>query len=386
MTTPSRWRSPASFTPVGSSSGVGQTISYANGYWFYCTSWFNSGSGVREYRLQYATDPNGPWAEATLPANPASHTATSDITTGDRVLHDGTDYAILLGYTNGGTRKYRILHATSPGGTWTSYEFDATDLYRPTCFAYGNSLWVIAGWYNSGSPTPAFVATSGTADGTYTFDTTASSTGLSAGAATNLLAIDYDGTYWAQVGARASDVYIQTASAPTGTWTTEQSYTTPYPVEFGYQAGYWSARLDQDYIYASDPTGAWGTVVQADHGIDNADGITYDGTAWLAYGYDLVSFVGYPAASYLVTTGDPVGAFTPANVSSLGTASGQVTSSRAGGGAWVLSSYIGGTDALAYVPGAVTSTYLRLHQSPVRTPSRVRPVQLRQRQRPEVTT
>lgn len=40
----------------------------------------------------------------------------------------------------------------------------------------------------------------------------------------------------------------------------------------------------------------------------------------------------------------------------------------------------------AILPGQTTGTYLRQRQSPVRTPSRIRPPVVRQRQRPEVTT
>lgn len=376
MAAPKAWKELGS-PPTMTGTSFVDFLSYANGYWFVCAA--ETGG---DHRLQYASDPNGPWTTVTLPANPTGYEAVyNDMSL---VYFDGTDYAVLVEYQQSGGGaglKYRVLHATSPSGTWSAHEFDSSDLYLARAWAYGDGTWVIAGRYDSGTNRPAFIATSATAAGTYTFHTSLADTGLDNSVTScTITDIGWDGTYWVQVGYEQSPTnksYIQTAATPTGAWTKRKTYNntgTLLPKYLAHQSGYWSAALNSsaDFIYAADPTSTWGTVVSATHTVDTIGGpIGYDGSAWVVPGYKTISAVDYPITAYLEVTGDPSGTWSQSTFPIGFPSGGGAVSIQAAEDTWLVSVGRYSSDGILFVPATARPATLRQRQSPKRSPSRV---------------
>jgi glycosyltransferase A (GT-A) superfamily protein (DUF2064 family) len=127
-------------------------------------------------------------------------------------------------------------------------------------------------------------------------------------------------------------------------------------------------------------------IARAFHALGAADAVfgpARDGGYWLIYGantgpVESVSYVqaSTPASTYATAT--------------TGMASPPITGAHDGAGYFVIGGDASGelrwSFASTPTPPATGPTYLRQRQSPVRSPSRVRGPQLRQRQRPEIIT
>jgi hypothetical protein len=201
-------------------AGIPPYVSHAGSYWFSATP----GSGA-SLSLRYSTSATGPFVEATLPAEPSGYDLYNVVIQKGVVYGDGT-YAFLVAYYDApSTIKYRVLHATDPAGTWSSYEWDSTDDYICYCFAFLDGLFIIGGYYNDGaSPYPAFIATCATADGTYTINTSAATTGYDISVPTGSPAfwfvsdIAFDGTNWVSIGLIGGTAGVRTSTTLTSGW------------------------------------------------------------------------------------------------------------------------------------------------------------------------
>ena len=404
MTAPGTWSVPSSVTKSFPASGPTErrgfgTTSYCNGYYF----GFVMGDAVTsparsaEVFMRYATDPTGTWTDITVPAAPATYTpnvsgAWSYQHT-NRVYCDGTTYALLVQYRNTGTGafKHRIWYATSPSGTWTSYEFDATNTYFAQSFGYSGGTWYMSGFTNASG---AFIGTASSPSGTWTFSTASGTTSYS-NANSFIQSVAYNGTHWVHAGNDGTTAKIKTAPAVTGPWTTRVSGNTGIYSVRAHPGGYCTvvaaanSGFNDDLVYyADDPTGTWSTLVTADHGMTFTSDIASSGNGWAVAG----AASGAPAVSYLDGS-SPAGTYTAGTFSpALGTAdAGMMQTLAIGPGHWTMAGEVrvsGGTpiyNEIRYftIPTVTTTTaYLRQRQSPVRAPSRVRGVDLRARQTP----
>lgn len=405
------WSTPssdASFSNNGPAS-----IQYTNGYFIAA----QAVDGATNAELKYATDAKGTWTLATLPARPSGVDKCWD-SSPNRVFYDGTHYAMCVRYRNtaGTTTKARILYATSLSGTWTAYEFDTSNNYHPYDFGYHNGQWVIVGSDVSVDPGRAFIATSSTANGTYTFYTATSETGLdpadlSAGKDWVLRAIRYaNGTYVTEYGvwngttlggSDGSGLLVSTSL--TSGWAEPTSYSA-YPDFYyinWYQSargrvnGYWFAYAYQvaagynEFLYASTPSGTWTVIDSGNIGLttktENISGISHDGTNYIVVG----GASGTRFARYAAATGAPPSS-SWTNVTTGLAASHEIWDIVYVDPIHVVVQNNGAirySNDIPYVPPPSTATFtlLRQRQSPVRAPSRVRGPDLRQRQTPFVT-
>lgn len=399
MVEPTTWLTPSS---GGTVSGSGFTptnvVTHAGDYWFALS--IESG-GTAVAKIRYATDPAGSWGTATLPAAPTGYT-TSQTTNGNYgVISDGTTYATFVTYSNGSTTKTRIIHATDPSATWTSYEYDATDVYQPRVMIYADGKFVMAGRSNVASPSPAFIGYCTTADGTWTFGTAYSETGYDISVLTggtrfwSIGGIDYDGGTWVTLASRndTSTWSIRSSASLTASWGTPTATfnsNAGHPLRY-HAAGWWAAGDGlADSQITDSPSGTWSSLGSASVALDDLRGLAWGNGWWVAVGAKRPS-AREPRITDLNSTGTPSGTY--------GTAIGAGAFTDPAGDVILRSVYhYGGTvvassdyqGELRYsvvgVPFVATGpTYLRQRQSPVRTPSRIRPPQLRQRQRPEVT-
>jgi hypothetical protein len=367
------WRTPASGATVAGSEWFYQPISNGGGYWF-CLS--NASTSLT---LRYAADPAGAWSTATLPAAPATY-AVSAIDRDNGVVSDGTTFATAVVYSSGAARKSRILHATDPGGTWSSYEFDATDTYRPRALLYADGGWVMVGQDSSGNP---FIGTASTVDDSWTFHTGSTATGYGSGYA--MQAIGFDGTTWVTsawdgLGNRS----LRVSTSITSGWTTP---TLPaldgIPDCITYHAnGWWTCHVDQtQWLFTDDPDGTWSEFDVAQHGLDAyAPRIAWGADTWVLVGSSEGASYQEPYAVYLSSTGSPSGTYT-ASAPGWPTDSRDVygTDVAFAGGYFVAASSL---DADLRYATTAAPRLLRQRQSEKRTPSRVRGVDLRQRQTP----
>lgn len=401
------WSTPTT-VPAITEAGPFQSMRHLNGYF---VTMANGNGAATNVSVRYATDPKGTWTSASMPALPSGVT-TVDPNGPYGVDFDGTNYATAALYYSGSTYKARILHTTDLGGTWSSYEFDTANRYRPADIAYLNGEWVMVGIdYNSG-PYKPFIATCSTPNGTWTFDTTASGTGLSTSGfgATDGYSIrrihyaDGDYTYlYTRLSTFTSG--INTSTSLSSGWGAPSSFPgapTYAPLDrfLAYVNGYWftcvwlNAGARPYMAYATNPAGTWSTVSATDLDLDNnfseVHGIAYDGEQYVIAGIKtrFTSSWQYERFSgYLVSSGSPAGTYTTVT-------SGLATGSRSGthdvvfvAPVFVTTQNAGGirySNDTQPLP-STGPTYLRQSQSPVRTPSRVRGVDLRQSQTPRVT-
>lgn len=384
MTSPTPWSTPGSVSSVGAST-LNHKISYANGYWFSLVVDYSASPAA--YRLRWATDPSGTWTEATLPAPPTGYSVADNGFLHDvEVISDGTTFAVLVGYykLSPTTYRHRILYATNPAGTWSSYQFDATESYEAHDLAYGAGTWVLVGTYRGSTPQPAFVATSSTVNGTYTFLTTSAATGYSTSglpsfAACKILGIDYDGSTWVTVGAtqNTSNTYtILYSSSPTSGWAAPSSIPSGgfiYNVRY-HANGWWTAEAGTDVFYTNSPSGTWSQLASSSHGATYLlSNISHNGDSWVVVGAVKPSTYSIPAITYLDSTGSPSGTYTVATDTFTlpGAASSQALDIGSSGTTFVVGgSYLG---QIRYWPLVANTTrkILRLRQSPRSNPTRV---------------
>lgn len=402
MAGPEQWTSPSSGGTVALSYSPYNVITKAGSYWFAVTA---SGDPSETASVRYATNPLGTWGSAAWPAGPTGATSRQYVNRNTGVVYNGGQYAYLAIYANSTntTIRYRVNYATDPAGTWSSYEFDATNTYVPTTFAAGEGYFAIGGYYAGSTPQPAFIARSTAANSTYTFGTATSDTGydladVSGGSPTrwNLTSLIYDGSQWisAAYGVNISgsvEERLRSSTSITGTW---GSATTPAG-GFGNSGdtlfsgnGYTLVRYPSTggYYYASSLTGTWTFLSSSSTGLPTWNGgIAYGNGYWVAAGARLVGGVAKPTIAFQ-SGASPAATYTYATAT-FGTPSYDAYCVHA---AYADGFYVAGSDYFGelLVAGAALATgptYLRQRQSPVHAPSRVRPVQLRQRQRPETT-
>jgi hypothetical protein len=399
MAAPDTWFAPSS---GGTISGSGftptNTVSHAGDYWFALS--IESG-GTAVAKLRYATDPSGSWGTATLPAAPPGYTTSQATNTPYGVVYGGTVYATFVSYSNGSTSKVRILHTGDPTGTWNAYEYDATDVYVPQAMTYADGKFVLAGRADVASPRPAFIAYSTTANGTYTFGTAYSSTGYDPSVLTGggtrfwlINGIDFDGTTWVtkaqrndstQGAFRASTSLTASWGTPTATWNSLGGAPLVY-----HDNGWWTSGDGlADVQYSNAPASSWSSMGSASVRLDDLRQMVWANDYWAAVGAWRTSYR-EPRVHTLGATGSPSGTYGTA-VGNAGFTDPATTdvilrSIHHYGGTVVASSdYRGELRYCTVGLPATGPTYLRLHQSPVYTPSRVRGVDLRNRQTPRIT-
>lgn len=394
MAVPVTWAAPAS---GGTNANAGVTqLSYANGYYFAASTDVTSKPVVR-----YTTDPTGTWSQATLPNPP---TGFSDFTYGPtRVVYGGGYYALAVYYTSNTTSPYRamrVLYASSPGGTWSQYQYDATEAHWPLDLLYDGTRFVVVGRKFAASDI-GFIAYATTPGGTWTFNTSSATIGYTN--ALQVIGIDFDGTTYVTTAystATPAAPLMRYSTALTSGWATPSTPPSTLDVaSVRYQSnGYWTAYrggadFDNRIWQTTTPSGTWNQTIPNILGasdLKDIQDVFYDDGVWMIAGADEPGAQPVPALYYLAKTGSPHSpsggwtAITGAGFNANSGGSGaRLTGLYAGSGLWLAASdYLG---ELRYGLPRSAPTYLRQRQSPVRAPSRVRGVDLRQRQTPRIT-
>jgi hypothetical protein len=343
-------------------------------------SWISPSCGTADAAptIRYLTDndPSGTWGTATS-VSILSGGSTVDETAYSSVGTDGTATYVCVQPATG--NKTGVWYATSPD-TWLLTEIAST---RHIDVAYGNGYWVAAG-----------DETSGFWDYGLSYATTPSGswTNVSRGDTGAYFDVEYAaGTFvrgwWSSASGNTA---IEYASDPTGSWSTAHTESWFIPLSIRYLNELW---VVSGYYVGGTASGAtkiyWtddlsmGLPNQSTCGFASGyiEDVAFDGTYWVVTGRDSgtlrTRYFEGPAPSgtfTTVTTG-----FTQ-DVRRLASANGYIV------GATFLDARVRCTFTNSPEPPIATGpTYLRLHQSPVRTPSRVRGLDIRQRQTPFIT-
>jgi len=374
VTAPSTWAAPSD-QGSPATTAVGH-VTYANGYWFVATRPSVAGGAPA---LRYATDPTGTWTDVSF-TNPSG--ATSDFM--GRVFYDGTNYGFLFdGIELSPTRRaIYTAYATTPSGSWT---VGTASAYTPNqrlmeSSNYINGEWVIVGWDETSSV--GFVGTSSSISGSFSWDTTGH--GLPSG--DRVVAVDYDGSHYLMSGFPTSTSYWRYSTSLTGSWTAvtdlnATSWAPEQPKRLWHPTpGYWFKHIDTTSDAAQYATTAtettWGVVADTDFGLAGTRDFAASGDYWVAVG----DYVGASKLAYSASTGAPSGTWTAIS----GGFSGTNILGVDYGGDYFVGVDTNGNIRYSYAPVTPTAaiSYLRQRQSPVRAPSRVRGIDLRQRQTP----
>ena len=405
MAGPTGYTSPSS---GGGASGstVGGYVTYVNSTWVAASDYPSSAS---EPVIRYATDPTGTWSTATaLPAGPGTHVNGRNVL--GPVLYVGGTYYVCVRYLKalGSSDKYtyRIYSTTSLSGSWTTTDPGVNDYCEWNSLDYINGEFVLSGceiWNTATSnPWPGIIAHCSTVGGTWTKETDSTS-GLSGTTQDRILGVKYvDGTYYRLLwrgpvnpsgGANPFLVRIEYSSSLTaGSWTAYSTISTGTPcgtfrtvagtTYWGHHSGTWVVLIDGIPNYTTDLTGSWSTSTLP-------SGCPY--AASYAVGNGWIGIAGY------INTSGSTGSERMAYGTSWGGTFSTATESFAGSAVWAANlgygnkRFVGMSDVgslnvsnevSVYPP---TVTYLRQRQSPKRAPSRVRGVDLRQRQSPRIT-
>lgn len=381
-------------TSIGSPNTTGHVVSYANGYYFSLSYDTSGASDVLS--LQYAADPTASWSSATMPAAPSGYPRVAGFSMRHGVVYGNGEYAFALSYDSGGTAsKTYAVHNSSPSGTWTATQIGtATNLSCADMIYAGGTFVAVGRDYSTSGPAWIAYATATTA--TWTINNTTATTGYDSTADWRLECIDYDGSQFFTVANGPGTVdggrYSTSLTGGWGTVTFTQNFSTNKELRYHSGASTWTLMDPNGFdnvLYATDPAGAWGTVSKASLGmtIETRD-IVYGAGMWIAIGTERPGSFQQPKVTYLLGT-SPQGTYTAVDSTAFTAQSANVrgwTTTYANG------YFLTGSRAaisevryLAWSAVAAAARYLRQRQSPVRAPSRVRPPQLRQRQRPEVT-
>lgn len=337
-----------------------------------------------------ASDPRGTWSEVMSLARGNQFEWLRGIT------YDGSTYrALALGNdTFGGAVSLREFHTTDPSGSWSTASPTLSITYDFDVFQLVNGDYVI----NEESPDWSFAYASDPA-GTWTRDSETVASNR------NTFSTFYDGgTYYQHRGGTVGgESYLYSASALTSTWGSAVTFA-EWPTGVGLNNVEHNdgarqmtdgryAFLSTTSVYVSDstnPAGAWSKTTLSTLGITGIPKrYWYRDGVWTF----LTNNSGTNRVWYLTGTDTPTGTASYATLNS--SASDLSYGIWESGGEFITgvgtndTGYIYGLSGGAYVwPSVPTTgpTFLRQHQSPVRTPSRVRPLQLRQRQRPEIIT
>lgn len=382
MVAPTTWQSPAL---VPTAPGIGQTrgfISKVGGYWFVVSA----DSSENDPCVRYATDPTGTWATATMPTAPPGTTeAVGPSVHG--VQFDGTYYAFAVAY-NTPSSAYRIIYCTDPTGTWTSYQYDATEAHDYADLIHDGTQWVMVGRKRQTGNDPAFIGTCSTPGGTWTFYTAFSETGydLTALSGTtsfwDILSIDYDGASYvtaAQKSNSGSTYEMRHSSSLLASWGTptfDSGLSGTRVDVLRAVEGKWLgwASSQTTYLYASAGTGTWFGCGTAQHQIVNPEVIGYGNGTWVVGGAtgSLGGSATTPTLSYLVAS-TPSSTFATANPDVTGT-SNAVAWLHYDSGTWMLADY-----------ATVDLRYSNVTDPPVYRRPIGRSMHLRQRQTPFIT-
>lgn len=371
MGTPASWTQTA--TLYTATSRYVRAAAYQSGYWL--ASGINNDTWV--VNLFYATDPRAAsWTSVTL------FTYSSSVEALRGVCHDGT-YHIVPHRGDGpsGTR-YQLSYATSPTGTWTTHTISAATANGYFFeFQIANGNYILAG--NDTSSVGCFYYST-TLTGTYTKVSLAG---------TNLVSsVRYEGGYFYALVRTSTNIEIWRCSTINGTWA---SYTALTGYSLYYDQDSFAKQLTQhgdgtwtilcqdtsinDFytLYSSSLSGSWTSHdITSDSAFSGVYAMAYGPGYWVVCGNQSGTRITYATAiggSYtaLTVAATGFGAWIEYGSSEFVLFEGQKVYCMTGGG-------------LPPVAAAV-ARYLRQRQSPVRTPSRVRSPQLRQRQRPETT-
>lgn len=388
---------PSSLPTATSSSQGFNRVSYAGGYWFSLTR----AAASDTIQLRYASDPTGTWTLATLPSAPVGYTDYNAPGFNRGVVHKDGQWAFLNAYGNGSfAYVLRMVYATDPTGTWSTATLDpGTTTDGLPVFNTAGTVFVAGGATSTANNAWLGYGTSIT--GTWTIGTTSTATGYDPATRDWIVAdIEYGNSLWlttaydATNGTAGTIKYASsfTAALAGGGWSSiaDTTFGTASITSLRYQSnGVWTAVVSKSELaYSSDPTGStWSRVSSGTLGLSRVWDVVYNDNLWLVSGARTIGGFLVPTLQYC-TGATPTGPFTLVDDDGWSYVSGTdaigqslaMSSNR-----WLASTTYGNNSVSWWDQPATNPTYLRQRQSPVRAPSRVRPVQLRNRQRPEVT-
>jgi hypothetical protein len=321
MPAPTTWSAPASGgTDPDTWAGTGTYVSKAGNYWFALTR----STATNTVKLRVSSSAGGDWTFASLPAAPSGYTSNQTASWYSGVHYGGSNYAFVIGYSNGTTYKYRIIHTTNPTGSWSAYAFDNTDTYQPSLggLIYANNLWVLVGRYLTASPQPGFIATSSAVTGPYTFNTSAATTGYDtatlSGTGTryfDIRTIAFNGTRWVTgADTNSGPAYVRTSTTLTSGWaapTTAPSINSCSQLRY-HSNNYWTFIEGNGALwFTADPTTSWTEITNTTVGAENVLGnIAYGDGYWLvACSYLTAPLDDAVRISYLESNGSPNGTY-----------------------------------------------------------------------------
>jgi hypothetical protein len=347
--------------------------------------------------VRSTTDPTGTWGTA------LSHAVggTYLIYGVGPVAYDGTTWAfsiLMRDTTDAGNTSYfsKFAYATDPTGTWSFTTVDTADpRFVAFSLRYLNGEWVQVGFRKNGTSSHPSIGTSSSVTGTWTYDYTDAGTGTTGGTSLwNIADVERIGSTYAHTWFRPTSPFSYNptyASSLGGTWTASTASQTASALHLTVTGGYILY-----YSYSASGYGVVGPAYSSDgetytlisaadsklsHG---AQAAAYNGEYWLLGGATFSS-VSRPRVSYLLGS-SPDGAYTLVDP---GLTSGEYVLAVDHDG-----DYFVAMDAVGMIryslspspaPPTTGPTYLRLHQSPVMAPSRVRGVDIRNRQTPIIT-
>lgn len=392
-------------------------FSYVDGLWLQTNE---DSTSTRVLQVYYSSSVTGPWSLAT-PYTPVGADSINSLATD--VAYDGTHFAAVMSGVIDGVDvedSAWVVYTTDVAGSWSKISaatgtvvaspFEAISYFAQT-IAYADGYWVIAGHRNrftAGAVFTPFIAYATSVTGTWTVVNDPAGTGEGRG-----FHIGYAGGKWIfpiyDDFSTYSQLRVFTASTPGGTWTECSSFPTCYaqtnyagavdtPIRsvnghaaFAASNRYGSTALSDDpdnrLFYASDPTGTWSEVTPTDLGYssytvsggpltgDSLADVAYVGGQWVIHA-STSTFYGSQASGLAVST-SPAGPYTKITDSDLALMDyGRIALSptRVAVGSWYV-----------YWADLATRTFLRQRQSPVRSPSRVAPPNLRARQTTYIT-
>lgn len=375
---PASWTTTDDFYTTSLTQSRMRTLNYVgNG------DWLAAGYQNGTVSIFHTTDPRSTaWATV----GSVAYTGTPNVFW--EIVNTGSEYAFLT-YQSSGTPKHEIVYASSPTGTWSTQTIGTVSAGE--VLSYANGYFVIGGQRQvSGSLYKSHIWYSSSITGTWTgVDVSANTTGVWNGGP-----VRYEnGYYYALIANGSNARVLYRSTSLSGTWSSYYEFT-GYQRNGAYQSfdkyndkwvvTFYKSGTNEQYIAYAD---------------------TLDAASWTYYNIqaDVSGFTTVPTdfaygGGYYVIVGEaPSGSVGVAYSTAIG---GPYTQGSAGTG---YSAGIAYND-LEFVmltrygvkcmtggalppppPVTPTYTYLRQRQSPVRTPSRVRGVDLRARQTTFIT-